>query len=182
MPILDCENPAAIKEFVKCGGCTKVYISRLAIGRFSDLDPEAITVDAEGVITSLGTLSGSFQYVNASLRDVTFTWDYSRESGLYTNTLTIDMKCVSKELRDAVLNAQSICDLVFLFSTSNCEYRVGGLDQINGKFVSAFDSTVTSHSGSIGGDSDISNLVTFTWESFTEPYFTTVEEDNWGIA
>lgn len=180
MPNLDCTTPAVVQEIPRVKNCGKVFVTRLAYGSYSDMDSDTI-VQSDGVITDFGTTTGDFQYINAGLKDVTLTWDYTREAGLYTYTLAIDLRGATEETRAAVLDAQSICDLVFIMSLSNCQNRVGGLDLINDKVVNVLDSTASGHSGSIGGDAESSNLVTFTWESFSEMFFTDVDEENWPL-
>lgn len=180
MPLLNCTTPAVAQKMEAKKSCGKIYITKLAFGSLSDVDKASTTV-AAGTLSALGATAGDFQEISTKLKQITLTWDYTRENGLYDYSITIDLNGETVENREAVLHAQSICDLAFLLYTSDCQERFGGADYIVDELKTADVSTLSGHNGSIGGDDESTNIVVFSWQSLEPMLYSSITPANWPL-
>lgn len=173
MPLID--NCATVQKLPipkKASCLKKVTITKLAYGRTSELDLENVPSDADGCVTGLPMLGGELMCeIGVDPKYVNLTWEYSEDTGYYDYTLTVDLRGFDKECRAAICAMQSMCDLFFWFSATDCKERVLGFEPIDGVQTQFFNWTNSGHSGSIGFDADASNLVTFSGSSFCESLF-----------
>lgn len=174
MPLLDCANPAVAKTMVKPDNClTRVIVSQLAFAAFKDV---ASFTDSAEEITAVAMSGGAFfQPIESVALNAALTVSLAEDTGIYTSTLTVDFGGFSKEIRDAVLHAQSLCNLVFWIGLNNCSQRIMGIDKVGTEWKATIDSKVTGHEETMGGQSDASNVITFTSRTFTSPPFTTID-------
>lgn len=161
--------------------CTKKEgIVRWLFARRSWLDLDSMGIDAtEDCNTSIVMKEKGFvEIIGFDSDNVTLNGTYSEDNGYYENTFSVDNQLFSKALRLLNCNQQNFCDWVHWISTSGCNQRLLGIENLNGTMGSSFKSTQSEHTYSLGGDADSQNSTTYSWKSYCEPMFTTVQYDS----
>ena len=175
--ILDCSQTAVVKGFAKAAKCpTRILLVQLGVISASEIDTDNIT-EADGEITALALTGGAtWEEMQSDIKKSSLVITKDESTGIYTSVLTIDLNGFSKEIRDAAINIDGFCDLVFWTSTSTCQNRIIGLDKVGTKWKTLLTSKLTGHVETMGGANDASNVVTFTSESVQPPFFTSLTD------
>lgn len=173
MDLNNCANPAVATAMGKPKVCLpRVHVVKVGYQSLTEITSIA---DTDQLITGIVMTGGAlFQPIDSIMVNAAFTYAKG-DDDLYTTTLTLDFGGFTHELRKTMIEISGMCDLVFWVQTSDCKYRFVGIDKLDDEWVSLIDSKQTGDDGTMGGQSDASNVAVFAARTFTPPPFTTID-------
>ena len=187
MPAFDCTTQAGLGAIARSGSCVKkVKVQQMAWGRVGELDLDAIT-DTVGVkgatVNGLPMLAGGVMYpIALDSEKVSFSSQYTSDSGYYTWSITFDLGGFDAERMACFCEAEVLCDIFIWIRLSDCKEVLMGFSKIGNTYTANYRGEITDHTVSGGGDSDSVNSLTISGKSDCALLCTDVGYDNLPLA
>ena len=145
----------------------KVYVSKMAVGRFSELNKSTTTI-ASNAITAIAMEGGASMYaVNAPTKNIQWNGQFTQDQGNYIANLVADIAAISSDTFASINVQENFCDWFAYVQLSDGGKFFIGMDLQDGQLEQFFYNYLNDHSYSAGGGNDTTNIPTWTFETLS---------------